>query len=335
VNPVLDTLFLPLTCGLKSAERAAFLNAEYHPALEGFKDEHLFLQQHFRPHADELQSRGFKTVPDLSGVQVPLVFVLLPKNAMEARYFIALGLDALEDGGTIVCAAANDAGGARIKKILQEFGLSDIEGLSKNHAHAAWGAKDNVATDIVRESLKAGGMQTVLDGAFQSMPGLFAWNKADKGSQILAQHLPVELKGRGADFGCGYGWLARNVLENCTGMEHLCCIDADHRAIEACKINLKQFPNVDFSWADLTSPLGAPGALDWIVMNPPFHEGKHTDAAIGRAFITTAANSLKKSGQLWMVGNVNLPYEVALESAFSSCSKKFEGQGFKIFCAMK
>jgi 16S rRNA (guanine1207-N2)-methyltransferase len=324
MNPALETLFLAVKT---PAPGAAFLNARYHPALRPG----MVLQQYFKPYTDELRTKGFETSPDVKTNKVPAVYILLPKNMIEAKHLIARGLSILAEDGQIICAAANDAGGSRLKKILQSFGLEDIHELSKNKARAASAVKKNISDAALKEALKEGAMQNVLDGSFQSMPGLFAWDRADKGSEILAKYLPGDLKGRGADFGCGYGWLSRHILENCKGVENLICIDADVRAIESCTENLKQFSNVNFVWADLTKE--PQKSLDWIVMNPPFHEGKYTNADIGRAFIATAAKSLKKGGQLWMVANANLPYEDVLKAMFSGVDKLFEGHGFKVFCA--
>lgn len=319
MNPVLDTLFLPIAQGLKVPADAVFLNAQQHPAIQKY----WILQQHFKPYADVLPHKAATQFP---GVKTSMVFIFLPKNAAEANYFIARALFMLEPGGTLVCAAANDAGGARLKKTLAQFGLTCDE-LSKNKARVAVSIVKNINDDVHMSAMSDGALQPVLDGTFMSQPGLFSWDKADKGSQLLAKHLPEKFKGTGADFGCGYGWLARQVANK--GGE-LICIDADARAVEACKINVK---NAQYQWMDLTKE--GPKNLDWIVMNPPFHEGKSTDASIGRAFIETAARSLKTGGELWMVGNTQLPYERVLADKFSSHSKLYEGSGFKIYRAMK
>jgi 16S rRNA (guanine1207-N2)-methyltransferase len=322
MNAVLDTLFLPLTQGLKAPENAVFLNAELHPAVgKGW-----VLHQHFKPYADALKAQGFICAAHIPDVKSSMIFILLPKNAAEADYLIVRALLMLQDGGTLVCVAANDAGGARLKKTLARFGLSCDE-LSKNKARVAIAIKKEINNEEFSSALISGAMQPVLHDAFMSQPGLFSWNRIDKGSKILAEHLPAQLKGRVADFGCGYGWLSQQVVDKC---DELISIDADARAVEACKINV---PKATCKWADLTRE--AENNLDWVIMNPPFHEGKSTDAAIGRAFIETATKSLKKGGQLWMVANAQLPYEVALKKNFSSFSKKYEGNGFKVINAVK
>ena len=91
----------------------------------------------------------------------------------------------------------------------------------------------------------------------------------------------------------------------------------------------------EFAWEDLTTANAARRSLDFIVMNPPFHEGKLSKSALGLQFIETAAQSLKTGGQLWMVANAHLPYEEALQKNFKSCRKIFEGEGFKVLQAVR
>lgn len=266
-----------------------------------------------------------------------MALVLVPKNAAESLYAIAQALAALKPGGVIVCAGDNKAGGARLKKNLQLFGLKNIREESKNKARVAWAVKDSLKQDEIEVALAAGSMQFVLNESFVSMPGIFGWDKIDKGSEILVQHLPDDLKGAGADFGCGYGFLSSHVLRDAPGISVFSCIDADFRALRAVQENIKTlgFSPVKFLWEDLTAPVSGLAGLDFVVMNPPFHEGKGTDVSIGLAFIKTARESLRHGGVLWMVANSSLPYEAALDELFEKTEKPFEGGGFKIFRAEK
>jgi 16S rRNA (guanine1207-N2)-methyltransferase len=307
-------------------EPALFINARPHTKLAGAD---ITLHQAFRPYALELQAQGLQSTPVISVGVYETVLVLLSKNAEEAKYEIAKGLSVLKEGGLIVCAGANDAGGKRAKKILEEFGVEQINEVSGNKARAAGGEK-KVMTSEARGVLQRGALQRIGDG-FYSQPGLFSWDRPDKGSEILVNELPDDLQGAGADFGCGYGYLASHVLKRCKKIKSFICIDADNRAVEACKKNLKDIKTpVTYLWEDLTREPLAQKNLDFIVMNPPFHEGKKTDAEIGKAFIRRAAESLKSGGELWMVANKQLPYEADAREVFSTIDKFYEGGGYKI-----
>jgi 16S rRNA (guanine1207-N2)-methyltransferase len=327
MDPVTKTLFTPFEPLLSAG---VFAGARWHAGLT----RGMFLQQSFKVFAAELSDKGLVVTPELP-VEGDFLqgFVLLPKNADEARYEVARVLKLLKDNGVIAIAGANDAGGRRAKKILKDFGVADVQELAANHARVGWGVKVG-ENDAVKEALEKG-VQRMAETGFVSHPGLFAWDRIDKGSEILTAHLPDDLSGSGADFGCGYGFLSRYVLQRYGGVKNFHCLDADHRAVQACRENLKEVKTkVYYAWEDLSRALPVRD-LDFIVMNPPFHEGKKTDADIGKQFIETASRSLRPGGQLWMVANAGLPYESALGELFASCKKITERDGFKVFRAVR
>ncbi|MEZ5813987.1 MAG: class I SAM-dependent methyltransferase [Alphaproteobacteria bacterium] len=341
-NMVLDTLFYPFEAGVlpwpAEEGRVLFLNAQAHKALSHFPSANFTAQQFFYPYADALKARGFDVQPVLPQEAQQFDFVLLaaPKNQVETMHLIAGGLRALKPGGLFLVAADNKAGGARLAKNLGHFGLEDIRSDTRNKCRVCWAIKQAVDEDAIDAALRGGAPQPIADGAFQSWPGIYGWQKIDAGSALLLQHLPADLKGRGADFGCGYGFLSDHVLQYYE-VRSLICADADWRALAMCRVNLERFESkaeIHFEWSDLTQNPGFSN-LDFIVMNPPFHEGTAADISIGKRFIVNAHQSLKRGGTLWMVANKQLPYESVLEETFFKIEKIFEGQGFKIFCATK
>lgn len=334
-NLVLETLFYPFTSGVLNAEgkRAVFFNAQVHEILADF--EGVVCVQSFKPYADALAARGFDVVSDdasLSGADICLVAV--PKNMVEARYLVARGLQALDTNGVLVVAADNKAGGGRLVKMLAEFGVETGVSESRNKCRVVYADVGHYSEAAVEAALTRGAVQEILGGDYVSQPGVFGWDKIDVGSALLAAHLPEELKGRGADFGCGYGYLSRAVMER--GAKMLCALDADKRAVDLCARNVD---GVQAVWADITRAEDLPremkGRLDFVVMNPPFHEGKATDAGIGAAFVEQAFAALRRGGVLWMVANAHLPYERVLNDVFFANERVCQRDGFKVFRAVK
>ncbi len=292
----------------------------------------MVMHQSFKPFARTLEAQGFAVFPNFPDNEFRSVFVLLAKNVVEARYDVARALQALKPGGVIACAGANDAGGRRAVKMLREFGVVDVREISGNKSRAAYGIKGGL-NETVRQALIEGAPR-LMETGFVSQPGLFAWDKIDKGSVLLAKLLPPDLNGAGADFGCGYGFLSREILKK--NPQSLACIDADWRAVEVCRKNTVGTKTpVRYLWEDLTKPVAGLSGLDWIVTNPPFHEGKNTDSGIGADFINTAAVALRSGGTLYMVANANLPYEESIRKNFSGSKKIFEGEGFKVLSAVR
>lgn len=335
----LETLFLPLRQNLSridAAHKILFLNAQYHAALSGFTNLHA--QQFFKPYAQTLTQHNIKTVQSFDTLDhdYDAVFILFPKNIIEGKGLIAQALMRIKDGGTILCAADNKAGGTRLAKIFEEFGCADFFSDSKNKARVIWGNARNIPQSMLQPALDALKPQEICDGQFLSVVGVFGWDKIDQGSHILLQSLPPQINGKGADFGCGYGYLSDHILRHHPKVKLLTCADADYRAVDICARNLEGLaPRAKFIWTDLTHPQKELHNLDFIIMNPPFHEGKVTDSTIGISFIRNAAQTLRPGGMLYMVANRHLPYENILAQHFTKNEKVKETNGFKVLHARK
>lgn len=340
MKSAIDTLFNKIQNDplLYKDGRVLYVNARFHDGLNHFKNTDIYLQQYFKSYEQSLVNSGLTVHPELpdDSHRYKSVFLLLPKNIIEAKYMMARGAQLLSEGGIFVCAADNKAGGGRIKKLLQGFGFDSVEEESRNKARVVWGRKKTLNDQAIDEAIKEGKQQTILDNSFISWPGIFGWNKIDTGSKILTEYLPGDIGGVGADFGCGYGYLSDFLFSRNNTLEHLFCIDADYRTLDSCKKNLEHYPcKKTYLWHDLTGPNADIKNMDFVIMNPPFHEGKTADIGIGVSFIKNAHFALKKGGRLFMVANRQLPYEDILNSTFRKIDKHYEGEGFKVFEAVK
>ncbi|MBX9614266.1 MAG: class I SAM-dependent methyltransferase [Caulobacteraceae bacterium] len=272
---------------------------------------------------------GSTPIEALADGSVEAAMVYAPPGVLERRYVLAQALRVLQVGGRLDVMAPKDRGGSRLKKELEGFGLEVGESAKAHHRRCVV-LKPEVVTGL-ETAIAAGAMQRVEGLEAWSQPGVFAWDRIDGGSALLAAHLPA-LKGAGADLGCGYGALATVVLRS-PAVTALRLIDLDRRAVEAARRNVED-PRATFEWADVRT-LEAAGALDFIVCNPPFHDGGAEDRRLGQAFIVKAAAMLKKGGTLWLVANRHLPYEAELKAAFRRVTPGTDGGGYKLFEAMK
>lgn len=167
---------------------------------------------------------------------------------------------------------------------------------------------------------------------FVTRPGAFSADGVDPGSALLAAHLPADLKGKGADLGAGWGWLAAQVLAR-SAVKELHLVEAEAEALAAARQNIND-ERAQFYWADATNvSLGK--AMDFVVMNPPFHQGRAADPALGAAFIRSAARMLQPNGRLWMVANRTLPYEAELVRRFAQVTPVATAHGFKVIMAAR
>ena len=87
--------------------------------------------------------------------------------------------------------------------------------------------------------------------------------------------------------------------------------------------------------ADVRTTGITPASLDFVVMNPPFHDVGIEDKQLGQTFIRQAASLLRKGGTLWLVANRHLPYEALLAELFRTATPRADQGGFKVIEAVK
>jgi 16S rRNA (guanine1207-N2)-methyltransferase len=272
----------------------------------------------------------------LGGNKYDKIFCTLSKNKTECYYFIALIVKHLSSEGEVVISASNDLGGKNLSKWMKEYGFEG-EDFSKKKCRIFVGKLVYENIDLIEKSLKEGAVHNISLGnrIYKTQAGIFGWNKVDQGSKLLIQEIKDDLSGVGADFGCGYGYLSDQILLKHKNIKKLYAIDVDSRAVSCARDNLEKFDaEVLCHWADLTKPFPFKEKLHWIVMNPPFHEGKERDEGLGKVMIERTHDVLGKGCALYMVANRHLPYEKTL-SIFSSVEKLKEENGFKVYKAIK
>ena len=302
----------------------------------------LVCAQDFRPEVDALRRAGLPLVDAADGGRYPLVLLLPPRQREQARALYARALDRLAPGGRVLACVANNEGARSAEEDLRRL-AGPLSSLSKNKARAFWtGPLDGPGDAAVDQVLLAewrdlDAPREVAGGRFRSRPGVFAWDRVDPASALLASHLRAGLKGRAADLGAGFGYLSVELLERCPGITALDLYEADARALELARGNLAPFADraqLGFHWHDVTT--GLPSRYDVIVSNPPFHgQGRAERPDLGRAFIAAAAAALAPGGSLWLVANRHLPYEAALGSGFDQVETVAQRQGFKVVHARR
>lgn len=255
------------------------------------------------------------------------LYMLAPHGTLERRYTMAQGLRALAVGAPFTILAPNDRGGTRLAKELTALGCT-VEATAKHHHRLCHGLRP--ATLTLDSAIAEGSPCYDETIGFWTQPGVFSWNRIDPASALLVKHLP-RLHGQGADFGCGFGYLARAVLAS-SAVTHLTLVDIDRRAIAMARKNITA-RHATLQWADATC-ITLP-SLDFIVMNPPFHEAGQEERALGQAFLRNAAANLKRGGTCWLVANRHLPYEAVLAEHFTCHRLVAEADGFKLYEATR
>lgn len=334
-DPVLETLFLPLDDGQVTVPedgRILVLRARPGAALDLLPRDRLICEQSFRPHHDALARAGF-TLGDSTEGGFALTLVLPQRQREESRALLARAVMATRDGGIVMSAQSNVLGAKTLEGELESL-TGHVTTLSKNKCRVFWARIDRsrVNTTQAADWLALDAPRYNAAG-FLSRPGLFAWDRIDAGSRLLAEHLPHDLAGRAADLGAGFGYLTAELLARCPGIIHVDLYEAEARAVDLARQNLAAYgAKTACHWADVTQ--GIDPGHDVVISNPPFHIDRADRNDLGQAFVRAAAGGLRPGGQLWLVANRHLPYEATLKAAFKAVSLAVETGQYKVFKAI-
>ncbi len=335
IDPVLDTLVLPLTDGSIAWPEdgtVQFLRARYGDALDDLPRA-MICEQSFKPAYDTLKRVGFALRDGEGEASCALTLVLPPRQREEQRALLARAVTSTRPGGVVLAAVSNLEGARTVEGDLKAL-TGGVTSLSKNKCRAFWARIDPAKCDqVLIDAWLQLDAPRPIDAGFISRPGLFAWDHIDAGSKLLADNLPASLTGVVADLGAGFGYLSAEALGRFPSITRLDAIEAEKRALEMAQQNLANFGDrAAFYWLDATGPL--PGTYDVVLSNPPFHIDRADRHDLGKAFILSAARGLKPNGQLWMVANRHLPYEETLNGAFKNVTVVAENGYYKVFRAI-
>ncbi|PHM72045.1 16S rRNA (guanine(1207)-N(2))-methyltransferase RsmC [Xenorhabdus sp. KJ12.1] len=171
------------------------------------------------------------------------------------------------------------------------------------------------------------------DTIVNTLPGVFSQDDLDVGSRLLLSTFDKPISGNLLDIACGSGVLAAVLGKNNPDLS-LTLSDVNAAAITSSKATLKA-NKLEGNVVTSNVYSAIEEKFNWIVSNPPFHDGLKTSMAAADDMIRMAPNYLKSGGKFRIVANSFLPYADLLDSAFGSHEVLAQTGKFKIYQATK
>ena len=168
----------------------------------------------------------------------------------------------------------------------------------------------------------------------QSKPGIFGWDKIDRGSAFLIDYLPQFLNSYNTapqtllDLGCGYGYIALSASE--LGFNRIVTTDNNAAALLAVRENLKPLTNIESDALATDAGNGIEEQFDTILCNPPFHSGFSVDDQLAIKFLSQTKRLLNRGGQALFVVNTFIPLEHKAKSYFEQIDVMANNGSFKL-----
>ena len=173
--------------------------------------------------------------------------------------------------------------------------------------------------------------------------GVFCAEHLDIGTRFFLRHLPSRPRDaapgplRLVDLGCGNGVVGTAAALADPEAEPTFA-DESYQAVASARAtfgrNTEPGRAARFLVGDGTAGI-APGSVDLVLNNPPFHSYQAaTDATAWRMF-TGAREVLRPGGELWVVGNRHLGYHVKLKRLFGGCEVVASDRKFVVLRAVR
>ncbi|KMT63797.1 methyltransferase [Catenovulum maritimum] len=279
---------------------------------------------------DKLPVDNTVTWPEKPAKKFNQAIVFFPKAKEKAKWLIEQLAEMLKPNASIILVGENRSGIKSCQKLLTEQ-LSHINKLAsgkhcllfQSHLSADIANKDS----FYQQSYQVNNKQVIT----ASLPGVFSQKELDKGTELLLQNLPAEIKGKILDFASGCGVIGSYISKHYS-VDELTQVDVDALAIESTKktLELNELVGKTFLSNGLTK---ISSKYDWIFTNPPFHTGTKIDYHVTEAFIKDSCKHLLPNGKLMLVANRFLKYPQILQTYFNLVEVVAEDNKFKVYCA--
>lgn len=171
------------------------------------------------------------------------------------------------------------------------------------------------------------------DLEIRTLPGVFSRDGLDTGSELLLAVLSeANMQGDVLDIGCGAGVLAA-VLKTWYPEINLTLTDVSSAALASSEATLAVN---NLSGKVIASDVfsNVEGRFNFIISNPPFHDGLQTSLGAAESLIREAKSHLQLGGYLCIVANAFLPYPDILDRTFGNHDVLVQTGRFKVYRAV-
>ncbi|WP_237385372.1 16S rRNA (guanine(1207)-N(2))-methyltransferase RsmC [Xenorhabdus sp. Sc-CR9] len=252
-----------------------------------------------------------------------------PKSKQEARFQLRSLFSILPTGTDIFIVGENRSGVRSVDKLMEGIATFHKIDTARRCSLFYGQLKNQVQFDQNNwwNSYQVG------DTTINTLPGVFSQDDLDVGSRLLLSTFDAPISGSLLDIACGSGILA-TVLGKKNPDLTLTLSDVNAAAITSSKATLKA-NKLEGNVVTSNVYSAIEEKFDWIISNPPFHDGLKTTLTATEDMIRMAPSYLKSGGQFRIVANAFLPYPSLLDKTFGNHKVIAQTGKFKVYQATK
>lgn len=260
----------------------------------------------------------------------------IAKEKAQVHFLLNQTAQLLTENGELIISGYKSEGikgyGDRLKKILKASGT-----MKKNHrvycGHFRNLDKTTLLDDQDYQTIRTVNPKNEFARGFYSKPGVFGWNKMDKGTGLLLLQARAVFSKRETcdrtllDLGCGYGQILMTMDEY--RFSSITATDNNAAALLCARNNAKTLTTpVRVVAGDCANTITA--TFDFVLCNPPFHQGfDHRQQLTGK-FLLAVKRKIKPDGLGLMVMNEFIGVDNLLEKYRLRHEILQQKDGFKV-----
>ena len=274
------------------------------------------------------------------GIMPATIVARISKQKALVHHWINLAFNLLPPGGELWLAGFKNEGlKTYAKKASKLFGGSTQSSRGKNTSQLFRIEKKNE----VGEFLPDEDYTTIRWLEHEALPrfskpGIYGWNKVDRGSQLLMDTISPYLEDLGEkqsptkvlDAGCGYGYLSLRAFQASSGPVFITAVDNHLPAVRVCQ---KNFQHYGVQGEVLLSALDdlPRRKFDALVCNPPFHRGFEVSGDLAEHFLSNCHRALKPGAAAWFVVNQFIPLPRKAGGLYRETREIARAEGFAVY----
>lgn len=254
---------------------------------------------------------------------VDLVLVQLPKSNRHLVWQLSRLRDSLSESVPVIGVnKAKEIHSSTLKLFEKHLGETKTSLAWKKHrlvfSHANSASVQPVSPNT---QWSVDGEQITLN----NLPNVYSGESLDLGARFMIQNLPVDpTLNHVVDLGCGNGVLSIKMGQLNPSIK-LTCVDESYMAVESARQNLSSNLGDDREIACIANNCLEGLNLenvDLVMCNPPFHQQQAITDHIAWQMFCDAKQILGSKGQLLVIGNRHLGYDVKLARLFGKSNVK-------------